>query len=266
MKKLFLLASVLFLTASSAEAKRIVSQSPFITYTLEYLGLSDSIVGVSRYDFLDLPQTGGIIDPDSAAIAALDPDIILTSNWTDPKTLRNVTPDGTKALVLYGFEGMKEVEKSLRVLTKELDVPGGKAKADAFPSAWRSEARKVCGGGRRVLILSSCVGSPFSFGRRTYLFDLFTEAGFRVVEDHETIRHMNPSEPIKTISGLVSRTRPEIVFVLHDADHGCAVNLDIPDVELIELDGNHFVYPAPILLKGLKDLQDIFSADNRKAS
>lgn len=53
-----------------------------------------------------------------------------------------------------------------------------------------------------MLILSSCVGSPFSFGRRTYLFDLFTEAGFRVVEDHETIRHMNPSEPIKTISGL----------------------------------------------------------------
>jgi len=241
-------------------------------------------VGVSRYDFLDLPQTGGIIDPDSAAIAALDPDIILTSNWTDPKTLRNVTPDGTKALVLYGFEGMKEVEKSLRVLTKELDVPGGKAKADAFPSAWRSEARKVCGGGRRVLILSSCVGSPFSFGRRTYLFDLFTEAGFRVVEDHETIRHMNAEQ--KALDALPHALFRKIIdfdegrkigveraerlsarpFVLHDADHGCAVNLDIPDVELIELDGNHFVYPAPILLKGLKDLQDIFSADNRKAS
>jgi len=266
MKKLFFFLLMLLVSVDASAKGRLISQSPFITYMLRYLGADDAIVGVSRYDFLALPKTGGIIDPDSAAIAALDPDIVLTSNWTDPKTLRNVTPDGSKSLVLYGFEGMKEVEKSLRVLAKEFDVPGGKAKADAFPSAWRSEARKVHGGGRRVLILSSCVGSPFSFGRRTYLFDLFTEAGFRVVEDHETIRHMNPSEPIKTISGLVSRTRPEIVFVLHDADHGCAVNLDIPDVELIELDGNHFVYPAPILLKGLKDLQDIFSADNRKAS
>jgi len=266
MKKLFFFLLMLLVSVDASAKGRLISQSPFITYMLRYLGADDAIVGVSRYDFLALPKTGGIIDPDSAAIAALDPDIILTSNWTDPKTLRNVTPDGSKSLVLYGFEGMKEVEKSLRVLAKEFDVPGGKAKADAFPSAWRSEARKVHGGGRRVLILSSCVGSPFSFGRRTYLFDLFTEAGFRVVEDHETIRHMNPSEPIKTISELVSRTRPEIVFVLHDADHGCAVSLDIPDVEVIELDGNHFVYPAPILLKGLRDLQDIFSADNRKAS
>jgi len=40
------------------------------------------------------------------------------------------------------------------------------------------------------LLLSSCGGKPYSFGRETWLYALFTAAGFEVVETHRRIRHL----------------------------------------------------------------------------
>lgn len=59
--------------AVGADCPRIVSQSPYITRVLIWLGLERCIVGVSRYDALDRPKTGGVIDPDADAIALLEP-------------------------------------------------------------------------------------------------------------------------------------------------------------------------------------------------
>lgn len=49
------------------------------------------IVGVSRYDTLPLPPTGGALDPDAA-------------------------PPGAKALRLHGFQRMAQVEENLRLV------------------------------------------------------------------------------------------------------------------------------------------------------
>ncbi|MDT9546875.1 MAG: ABC transporter substrate-binding protein [Chlorobium phaeovibrioides] len=254
--KSFFIAVILMFSLSTVVAKeRIVSQSPFITYTLQYLGVEDRIVGVSRYDYLDLPKTGGIIDPDKVAIAGLHPDFIFTSDWTDPEVLRDVTPFGAKAIVLHGFKAMSEVEENIRAISEELKLPNGRKRSIEFASAWRKAAADVHGEGKRALVLSSCVGSPFSFGRDTYIFELFTEAGFTVVETHQTIRHLKKSEEIKTIDELLRQTRPDIVFVLHDSAHGCVANVPDEDVRIVELDGEHFVYPAPRILEGLKDLK-----------
>lgn len=75
----------LFIQYALADCPRIISQSPYITHQLDYLGLKNCIVGTSRYDNLkDIPNTGGIIDPDAQAIAQLKPDLWITSVWTKP--------------------------------------------------------------------------------------------------------------------------------------------------------------------------------------
>ncbi len=208
-----------------------------------------------RYDFMDLPKTGGIIDPDGEAIARLEPDIIFTSDWTDPKVLHAVTPENAEAVILHGFKGMGEVEESIIEISQVLGIPDGRRRAAEFSAEWRRAAAEVHGDGKRTLILSSCAGSPFSFGRKTYIYELFTAAGFNVVENHPTIRHLKKPEEIRTVAELVRLTSPEVIFVLHDSAHGCVVPLEGAKCHVVELNGEHFVYPAPQILKGLKDLK-----------
>ena len=61
---------------------RIISQSPYISKMLDYLGMGHCIVGVSRYSKRNLPRTGGILDPDAQAIDSLMPDLNNTSDWS----------------------------------------------------------------------------------------------------------------------------------------------------------------------------------------
>src|SRR3989338_1198240 len=117
----WLLSSV---TPAAAEnCPRIISQSPYITHSLEWLGLKDCIVGVSRYDTLDRPRTGGVTDPDKAAIAALKPDLMLTSDWTSEKTWTDATPPCARAIRLYGFRSMREVEDNLHTIAEAAGRP-----------------------------------------------------------------------------------------------------------------------------------------------
>lgn len=256
MKNVCLLLLALFLTGCAGKPS-IVSQSPYITHTLRYLGVEDRIVGVSRYDDLELPKTGGIIDPDGEALAKLSPDILFTSDWTPSDVLEAVTPEGTRSVTLHSFGSMAEIEQNIRDISRELGLPDGDARAEAFAEEWRAAAGDVNGGGKRVLILSSCRGEPFSFGRNTYLCDLFSVAGFHVVEDHPSIRHVNEAGDIRTLEELLRKMRPEIVFVIEDGEHGCAVNFSDRPVRVVELDGRHFVYPAPVLLEGIEELRKL---------
>ncbi len=93
----------------------------------------------------------------------------------------------------------------------------------------------------------------------TYLYGLFTVAGFKVVESHPTIRHVKAANDIRTLDELLQRMKPEIIFVVGDEEHGCAVNLDAESVRLVELNGEHFVCPAPVLLEGIADLRNLFT-------
>jgi len=90
----------------SAGCPRIISQSPYLTIALEWMERGDCIVGVSRYDRRALPRTGGVIDPDGAAIEKLRPDLIVTSNWSDADTMELVTPPGARMLRLNGFASL----------------------------------------------------------------------------------------------------------------------------------------------------------------
>ncbi|MBD3610048.1 MAG: ABC transporter substrate-binding protein, partial [Gammaproteobacteria bacterium] len=83
----FVITMMITLQANAQECPRIISQSPYITHTLEWMGLKSCIIGTSRYDKLGLPTTGGVLDPDAEAIDSLMPDVIFTSDWTKPDVL-----------------------------------------------------------------------------------------------------------------------------------------------------------------------------------
>lgn len=251
------LALILFLAwgpAAAAGCPRIVSQSPYITHTLEWLGLDQCLVGVSRYEDRDLPKTGGVLDPDREAIARLTPGLMLTSDWIDERKWQAAAPPGARALRLHGFGAMTEIEANLRHIGEAAGLADTDARAEAFSRRWRQLAVQVQGSGR-ALVISACGGVPYSFGRHTYIHDLFSAAGFQMVDTHENIRHLRPGEAYESIDALVAGLEPDWLFVLTRADRKhCAAMEPRKGVGVVGLKGEPFFHPAPTLLEGLEQL------------
>jgi iron complex transport system substrate-binding protein len=256
--RILLFAALLALAgpAIAADCPRIVSQSPYITRALDWLGLSPCIVGVSRYDERDLPRTGGVMDPDVDTIALLEPQLMITSDWTKPEVWQAAAAPGARALRVGGFRSMADVEAMLRDIGHAANVADVDARVDRFAADWRAAAKRVDGHGRRVLIIAACSAVPYSYGRRTTPYDLLSHAGFTVVETHDTLRHMRPGEPYETIAQLVAATRPEaIVAFINHRSEGCNAQLAEAGVPIIAVDDDHFVHPGPGLIEALNQLR-----------
>lgn len=241
-------------TATAEDAcPRIISQSPYITQSLQWLGLEACIVGVSRYDRLDLPRTGGILDPDIDALELLEPDLIYTSDWSKEETMAAATPEGARSVRLKGFGSMAEVEENLRQIAADTGI--GAERAEAFAAQWRSAAAAIDGGGRRVLLVSSCSGNPYAFGQQRWLSDLFSAAGFVNVETVDKLRHIRPGEEVEQLTDLINQLKPELVFIFERTlNPQCAFIRPETPVRIITLDGELFLHPAPVILEGLAEL------------
>lgn len=248
--------------AQAADCPRIVSQSPYITRALEWLGRGPCVVGVSRYDPLPVDHTGGVIDPDAAAIADLEPDVVIFSQWTPAETAALVTPPGAVALRVGGFKGMAGVEQMLREVGRATGVVDIEQRVDRFAADWRAAAR-VDARQRRVLILSACSNAPYSFGRGTTLFELFTAAGFEVVADHDNIRNFRPGHPDGDVAAWINGRRPDLLFALqNNRSESCNPAIAEPGVPILPLSGDYFTHPGPGFLKGLEELRESMSALN----
>lgn len=253
---LYLVLMALAGPALAADCPRIVSQSPYITRALDWLGLSGCIVGVSRYDERDLPRTGGVMDPDADTIALLEPQLMITSDWTKAEIWQAAAPPGAKALRVGGFGSMAEVETMLRDIGRAAKVADIDARVDRFAADWRAAAKRVDARGRRVLIVAACGAVPYSYGRRTMPYDLLSQAGFTVVETHESLRHLHPGEPYATIAQLVAATRPEaIVAFINRRSEACNAQLAEAGIPIIAVDDDKFVHPGPGLIDALENLR-----------
>lgn len=251
----FIYASPVFYSVSFAntpECPRIISQSPYISDMLTYLGMEQCIVGVSRYSKRDLPRTGGILDPDAEAIDALMPDLIITSNWSKEETLKAATPKGAKAIRLKSFNKMDQLENNMMTVIKTTDWQQAIEKVNTFKTEWRSKAKQVKGNNKKVLLLSSCSGNAYSFGPNSRLYDLFTQAGFNVVETKEKIRHVRANEEIKHITGLLDRYQPDLLFIFEQRlKKQCQMMTPKVPVKILSFDGAKFLHPNTAILDGL---------------
>jgi len=249
---------VLLPVSALADCPRIVSQSPYLTEALEWLGRGDCIVGVSRYDRRDLPRTGGVLDPDAAAIAALKPDLIVSSDWADDEKMRAVTPPGVKLVRLGGFGSIEDTEAMLLALAGASDVADGETRVIAFREEMQRRAAQVHGNGKRALVLSACGGgAPYSFGRNHFVGEVFGLAGFDVVDAAAGVRHLRPGEEITGIAAAVEHFKPEVVFALTDESaKQCNAEISALPVRVIALERDHFFHPGPGILQGLDELAE----------
>lgn len=254
-----LLAGLLFLSVpanATTDCPRIISQSPYITHTLDWLGLKQCVVGASRYDQLEVPDTGGVMDPDGEVIASLEPDILFTSDWTDPRELAAITPKNARSYRLQGFQSMAQIEQNLRTIIEATGRDDLEPRTEQFARQWREAAKLLEAEGTRALLLSSCSGKPYSFGQETWLYDLFTTAGFEVVETHRRIRHLQPGNEIEDLTGLLNRYEPQVLFIFErNIGKNCNMLMPRVPVRIVTLDGEQFLHPAPVLLKGIARLQ-----------
>lgn len=237
---------------SKQECPRIISQSPYISEMLTYLGMEHCIVGVSRYSKRDLPRTGGILDPDAEAIDSLMPDLFITSSWTKKETLKKVLPKGTKAIRLKSFNKMAQLENNMNSIIKATHWLHATAKVNAFKKAWRSKVKQVQGNNKKVLLLSSCSGNAYSFGPNSRLYDLFTQAGFNVVETKGKIRHVRPGKEIEHITALLNRYQPDLLFIFEQRlKKSCQMMTPKVPVRILSFDGEIFLHPNTKILNGL---------------
>ncbi|MBI4985859.1 MAG: ABC transporter substrate-binding protein [Rhodocyclales bacterium] len=254
---LCLLAALCQPLSAQAACPSIVSQSPYITRALDWLGLGACIVGVSRYDTRDRPQTGGVNDPDRDMIELLEPQLMITSTWTRPDVWQAATPKGTTALRVGGFRGMAEVEAMLRDIGRAAGIGDIDARVDKFAADWRRAADQVGGQGRRVLLLSACSAAPYSFGRGTTLYELFSRAGFAVVADHDNIRNFRVDGPPDELPQWIAAQRPELLFAFKNKrDEACNAAIVKPGIPIVPLDGEHFMHPGPGFLTALRELRE----------
>ncbi len=246
----------LFIQYALADCPRIISQSPYITHQLDYLGLKNCIVGTSRYDNLkDIPNTGGIIDPDAQAIAQLKPDLWITSVWTKPEVFQKVLPPNSQGLRLDSFQGMAQISQNLMDIADKTKKPEIMHKAKQFSAQWQNKIKQVNGKGKKVLLLSSCTGQPYSFGNKTWLAELFTLARFKLVDNTEGVRHLSKDRTAEETQALIAALKPDLIFVFtRQVADACAL-IELPKVsQLVVLNGDNFLHPAPVLLKGIDEL------------
>lgn len=253
---LYLLLLLAAVPPAAADCPRIISQAPYITQSLQWLGLEECIVGVSRYDTLDRPHTGGVIDPDADAVALLQPDLLLVTDWVSEATWSALQTAAPHVLRLHGFQHMAQIEDNLQRIAAAVEHATAAERAKAFPTAWRSAAIAVAAGGRRALLLSGCSGIPYSYGQRTWLHELFTTAGFVPVDDTDGVHAVTHSDTTPSLDAFIDRLQPDVVFVFErEATPQCQLLRPQTPVRIVALDGEHFLHPAPILLHGLAELR-----------
>ena len=248
----FLYSISAVIQAETKDCPRIISQSPYISEMLDYLAMGHCIVGVSRYSKRDLPHTGGILDPDAEAIDALMPDFIITSDWSKEATLKKATPKGAKAIQLKSFNKMSQLEENMKTIIKETHWEQSIPKVKAFAKEWRNKVKQVQGNNKKVLLLSSCSGSPYSFGPNSRLHDLFTQSGFNVVESKEKIRHIRPGNEVDNLTALANKYQPDLLIIFEQRlKKQCQMITPKVPVRILSVDGNKFLHPNIKILDGL---------------
>ncbi|WP_374277164.1 ABC transporter substrate-binding protein [Azonexus sp.] len=256
-----LLAGLLLLAGFAAGARadcpRIVSQSPYLSAALDWFGRADCLVGVSRYDSRRLPHTGGVRDPDGAAIARLQPDLVIVSRSTGTAELEMLLPDAARLLQVDGLESVDGADTMLLAVGEASRAFDPAGRVEALQHARRALAGRIGARGQRVLVLSACSALPYSYGRGHYVGDAFVRAGFDVVETAPRLRHLRDGEPIASIGQLVGTLRPELIVSLNHRDSvACNAELGQQPVRIVHLTGENFFNPGPRLLDGYRELTE----------
>lgn len=162
--------------------QRIVSMAPNITEILFAIGAGDRVVGVTRYcDFPpradELPDVGGIVDPDVEKIASLNPDILigLTSSGNS-----DITRTLDKLEIPYVFLRMENLDETIDGIAAIGDLVGSRVPARELSKEMRTDVeafQKVKPPAKKPSVLLVFGRKPLVVaGRNTFAGDLIERA------------------------------------------------------------------------------------------
>ena len=186
---------------------------------------------------------------------------MLTSDWIEKtRRGRRSRPKARSAIRLHGFSAHARRSRTICAWWRQPRADGWRgARPRRFARALARQGRaSPC----RRYACAAAFGLRryplYSFGRRTWLYDLFTKAGFHEVETAEKIlphqagpggrsSARSPDRGAQTADRVCLRTCERRV---QSAPSSHAKT----GVRIVNLDGEQFLHPAPVLLDGLDTL------------
>ena len=196
--------------AGAVPPTRIVSLVPSLTELIAYLGAGDSLVGRTRYCTEPasiaqrVPAAGGTKDPDIAAIAALNPDLVIANKEENRR-------EDIEALRAAGLNVL---------LTDPNSVPGAVAMIRQIGAA--IDARRAAEGlaseierelaeappARAVRIFAAVWWEPLmGMGSASYGHDLIERAGAEIFSIRRAHAPVHTTPEIRPASSAASRLR-----------------------------------------------------------
>jgi len=210
------------------EPQRIVSLAPSITEVLFALGLSERIVGATRYcdyppEALEIPRVGGYFDVNYEALLLMKPDLVIMMKEHEDAALR-LSELGIRTLAVNHsrVDGILEsisvigsrcgVEADARELRDSLEDRIQKIQRAMDRSTILSHANGVIEGRPRVMIAVGRLmekgvnGEIYISGKDGFYDDLVSLAGGRNAYGEETLKF-----PAISAEGVV-RLDPDIII------------------------------------------------------
>jgi len=244
-------------TGPESPPERIVSLAPSATETLRALGGLDRVVGATHHcRDVDATRVGGWLDPDYDAVAALDPDLVVTSDDLQAEVAADLRERGRE--VFHAAPAtLGDVVESFAALGAAAGLP--KAGNDL---AWRARSRLdrvrdlVAGRPRPVVYAEEWSEPPMAAGN--WVPEAIETAGGRCP-------FVSPGERSREVSAArVEAAAPDHV-VLHVCGHGersdPAVVADrgweLPAIErgnVHVVDDSLLNQPSPRLVDGVETL------------
>ena len=250
--------------------------APNITETVFALGLSERVVGVTRFclyppEAQEKEKVGGFMDPNYEAIAALQPDLVIILPEHE-KVVNYLTEFDIRYLVVHNRE-VSEIIDTIITIGKVCGVEKlAEEIADDINSRMHIIQEKTEGLPRpRVLVSisrtkgSSSVKDVYIAGKSTFYDELITYAGGRnafegrniayPVLSTEGLLHLNPEIIIDIVSGLNAQGFNE-TEVLKEWESIAYVDA-VKNNRVYIVSEDYIVIPGPRFILFLEDLARI---------
>lgn len=193
--------------------KRIVSLAPDITETLFALGLSDEIVGVTRFSNFppaaqEKPKVGSYININIEAVVGLKPDLILgTGAGSPPRQVKKLENLGFSVFVVYpkDLDGIvTTVQRIARVVGKEAE---GKAIVEEMRQRIERVSQRIEGREKPKVFLQIARDPIFTVAKGSFAHHLITMAGGDNIAKDAKIPY-----PSYTLEEIILKA-PEVIII-----------------------------------------------------
>jgi iron complex transport system substrate-binding protein len=245
--------------------KRVVSLAPSCTETLIDLGLADRLVGVSDY-CPELPagckaaRVGGLVNPNVESILALSPDLVLTVQNAEDRTLAALRRRGIDVRA----EDPQSLAEVLRGIGELAELLGAPERGRELLGSLRERLDRVTATtaatattNEKPRVYVEVDWPPcFSIGRRTFVHDALLAAGGQNLFGDVDKGYFQTSK-----EEIVARG-PDRVLILHPVDRPLSERAELadllakPGVVIADFERDLLLRSSPRLVTGIEKLAE----------